>query len=72
MLSRSGGPPLPHDAGLKDTVALSPGEAVEIITRFDCHRGRYHFHCHNAEHEDIRMIPPSLSFNVLELAVHPC
>ncbi|NUS01364.1 MAG: multicopper oxidase domain-containing protein, partial [Nonomuraea sp.] len=50
VLSRGGGPPLPHDAGLKDTVSLRPGEAVEIITRFEGYRGRYLFHCHNAEH----------------------
>ncbi|WUH98800.1 multicopper oxidase family protein [Spirillospora sp. NBC_00431] len=56
VLSRSGGRPLPHDAGLKDTVALRPGEAVEIITRFDGYRGRYLFHCHNAEHEDMGMM----------------
>ncbi|MFD1938583.1 multicopper oxidase family protein [Nonomuraea mangrovi] len=56
VLSRSGRPPLPHDAGLKDTVSLRPGEAVEIITRFDGYRGRYLFHCHNAEHEDMAMM----------------
>ncbi|MFB4262431.1 multicopper oxidase domain-containing protein [Nonomuraea sp. GTA35] len=56
VLSRSGRPPLPHDAGLKDTVSLSPGESVEIITRFDGYRGRYLFHCHNAEHEDMGMM----------------
>ncbi|MET7338917.1 multicopper oxidase domain-containing protein [Nonomuraea sp. NPDC005650] len=56
VLSRRGRPPLPHDAGLKDTVSLRPGEAVEIITRFDGYRGRYLFHCHNAEHEDMGMM----------------
>ncbi|UVS80475.1 multicopper oxidase family protein [Actinokineospora sp. UTMC 2448] len=56
VLSRGGRPPLPHDAGLKDTVSLRPGEAVEIITRFDGYRGRYLFHCHNAEHEDMGMM----------------
>ncbi|GAA4553511.1 multicopper oxidase family protein [Amycolatopsis samaneae] len=56
VLSRSGRPPLPHDAGLKDTVSLRPGEAAEIITRFDGYRGRYLFHCHNAEHEDMGMM----------------
>ncbi|MET8156583.1 multicopper oxidase domain-containing protein [Sphaerisporangium sp. NPDC005289] len=56
MLSRGGRAPLPHDAGLKDTVSLRPGEAVEIITRFDGYRGRYLFHCHNAEHEDMGMM----------------
>ncbi|MEV3982350.1 multicopper oxidase family protein [Nonomuraea sp. NPDC049758] len=56
VLARSGRPPLPHDAGLKDTVSLRPGESVEIITRFDGYRGRYLFHCHNAEHEDMAMM----------------
>ncbi|MEQ0559681.1 multicopper oxidase domain-containing protein [Amycolatopsis sp. NEAU-NG30] len=56
VLSRGGRPPLPHDAGLKDTVSLRPGEAAEIITRFDGYRGRYLFHCHNAEHEDMGMM----------------
>ncbi|MEV5312492.1 multicopper oxidase family protein [Streptomyces sp. NPDC052610] len=56
VLSRNGRPPLAHDAGLKDTVSLRPGEAVEIITRFDGYRGRYLFHCHNAEHEDMGMM----------------
>ncbi|MDF2707173.1 MAG: copper oxidase [Nonomuraea muscovyensis] len=56
VLSRSGRPPLPHDAGLKDTVSLRPAESVEIITRFDGYRGRYLFHCHNAEHEDMGMM----------------
>ncbi|MGV9771376.1 multicopper oxidase family protein [Streptosporangium sp. NPDC003464] len=56
VLSRSGGPPLAHDAGLKDTVSLRPGESVEIISRFDGYRGRYLFHCHNAEHEDMGMM----------------
>jgi spore coat protein A len=41
---------------LKDTVDLRPGEAVEVIVRFDDYRGRYIFHCHNAEHEDMGMM----------------
>ncbi|MEU6860725.1 multicopper oxidase domain-containing protein [Glycomyces sp. NPDC046736] len=56
ILSRGGGDPLPHDAGLKDTVSLRPGESAEIITRFEGYRGRYLFHCHNAEHEDMGMM----------------
>ncbi|WP_219417647.1 multicopper oxidase family protein [Pseudonocardia nigra] len=56
VFSRSGRPPLPHDAGLKDTVSLRPGESAEIITRFDGYRGRNLFHCHNAEHEDMGMM----------------
>lgn len=56
VLSRGGRAPLPQDAGLKDTVSLRPGESAEIITRFDGYRGRYLFHCHNAEHEDMGMM----------------
>ncbi|MBO2450528.1 multicopper oxidase family protein [Actinomadura barringtoniae] len=56
VLSRGGAKPLAHDAGLKDTVSLRPGESAEIITRFDGYRGRYLFHCHNAEHEDMGMM----------------
>ncbi|WP_433015201.1 multicopper oxidase family protein [Kribbella sp. CA-294648] len=56
VLSRGGKAPLPHDAGLKDTISLRPGESAEIITRFDGYRGRYLFHCHNAEHEDMGMM----------------
>ncbi|CCH32078.1 Spore coat protein [Saccharothrix espanaensis DSM 44229] len=56
VLSRGGRAPAPHDVGRKDTVDLRPGEAVEVIARFDGYRGRYMFHCHNAEHEDMVMM----------------
>ncbi|MEV0677343.1 multicopper oxidase family protein [Actinosynnema sp. NPDC050436] len=56
VLSRGGRAPGPHDVGRKDTVDLRPGEAVEVIARFDGYRGRYMFHCHNAEHEDMGMM----------------
>lgn len=56
VLTRNGIAPEPHDAGLKDTVDLRPGESVEVIARFDGYRGRYLFHCHNAEHEDMAMM----------------
>jgi spore coat protein A len=56
VLSRGGREPGPFDGGLKDTVDLRPGEAVEVIARFDGYRGRYMFHCHNAEHEDMGMM----------------
>ncbi|MEU0835954.1 multicopper oxidase family protein [Streptomyces sp. NPDC005969] len=56
VLSRNGEGPGPYDAGWKDTVDLSPGEAVAIITRFTDYRGRFVFHCHNLEHEDMAMM----------------
>lgn len=56
VISRSGRVPRPIDAGPKDTVDLRPGETAEVITRFTGYRGRYVFHCHNAEHEDMGMM----------------
>nr|WTB36165.1 multicopper oxidase domain-containing protein [Streptomyces sp. NBC_00830] len=56
VLSRNGEAPGPYDAGWKDTIDLSPGEAVAIITRFTGYRGRFVFHCHNLEHEDMAMM----------------
>jgi spore coat protein A, manganese oxidase len=55
VLSRDGGPPGPHDAGWKDTVNLEGG-TVRVVARFDGWRGRYVFHCHNLEHEDMMMM----------------
>ena len=55
VLSRDGGPPGPHDAGWKDTVSLEGG-SVRVLVRFEGWRGRYVFHCHNLEHEDMMMM----------------
>ena len=56
VLSRSGRRPLPKDAGWKDTVDVLPGQVVRVISRFDGYRGKYVFHCHNLEHEDMMMM----------------
>src|SRR5262249_14243082 len=56
ILSRNGGPPLPHECGWKDTVAVADGEEVEVIMRWSGFRGRYLLHCHNLEHEDHKMM----------------
>ncbi len=53
---RNGGPPLPRDAGWKDTVDVRPFEVVEVLVRFTGYRGRYVMHCHNLEHEDMMMM----------------
>lgn len=55
VLSRDGGPPGPWDAGWKDTVFMRGGN-VRIIARFSGYRGKYVFHCHNLEHEDMMMM----------------
>jgi spore coat protein A len=56
VLSRNGRKPLPTDAGWKDTVDLTSGEEARVLVRFDGYRGRYVFHCHNLEHEDMMMM----------------
>lgn len=56
VLSRGTGGPGRYDHGWKDTVDLRPAEEMAIITRFDGYRGRYVFHCHNLEHEDMMMM----------------
>jgi FtsP/CotA-like multicopper oxidase with cupredoxin domain len=56
ILERNGKPPLPHERGWKDTVALDGGEEVVLLLRFEQFRGRYMLHCHNLEHEDHSMM----------------
>lgn len=56
VLSRNDEEPGPYDHGWKDTVDLKPAQSIEIITRFDGYPGRYLFHCHNLEHEDMAMM----------------
>jgi spore coat protein A len=56
VLSRGGGSPAAHDVGWKDSVNLDAGEEVRVIARFSGYRGKYVFHCHNLEHEDMAMM----------------
>ena len=55
VISRDGGPPLPQDAGLKDTIFVPQG-GVRLAVTFTGYRGRYVFHCHNLEHADAGMM----------------
>ncbi|GAA1150288.1 multicopper oxidase family protein [Ornithinicoccus hortensis] len=48
--------PGPFNSGWKDTVNLDNGGRAEILLRFDGYRGKYVFHCHNLEHEDMMMM----------------
>jgi spore coat protein A len=56
VLSRNGHGPSEYDAGWKDTVDLESGHEMEVIARFTGYRGKYIFHCHNLEHEDMGMM----------------
>ena len=56
VLSRNGGPPMPHELGPKDVVYVGPNETVRVAARFGPQKGRYMMHCHNLVHEDHDMM----------------
>ncbi len=57
VLGRNGNDdPGRYNHGWKDTVNLDNGGRAELLIRFDGYRGRYVFHCHNLEHEDMMMM----------------
>ncbi|MFM7057484.1 MAG: multicopper oxidase family protein [Planctomycetota bacterium] len=47
---------LPHDCYKHDTTILGPNTEVMILMRFRTFRGPFVFHCHNLNHEDMRMM----------------
>lgn len=44
------------DSGWQDTFLLMPGMKVKVIMRFRDFTGKYIYHCHNLEHEDMGMM----------------
>lgn len=56
ILNRNGKPPLPYESGWKDTVYLGENDNIQVIAKFEPHRGRYIIHCHNTVHEDHDMM----------------
>ena len=44
------------DSGWKDTVLVAPGDRIVIAKPFGDYRGRFMYHCHNLEHEDMGMM----------------
>jgi FtsP/CotA-like multicopper oxidase with cupredoxin domain len=56
VLDRDGGPPLPEETGLKDTVRIDPGKSVRIQISFEKFVGRYVYHCHILEHSAMGMM----------------
>ncbi|MEN3305296.1 MAG: hypothetical protein V7603_1498 [Micromonosporaceae bacterium] len=56
VLARNSTGPGAYDGGWKDTVNLRPAERISVIARFSDYPGRYLFHCHNLEHEDMAMM----------------
>jgi spore coat protein A len=49
-------PPLPEEAGWKDTIQVHPSEIVRVIKRFEDYTGLFPYHCHILEHEDQEMM----------------
>ena len=56
VLTRGQGDPGPYNRGWKDTVNMDNGGEAELLIKFDGYRGKYAFHCHNLEHEDMMMM----------------
>ncbi len=49
-------PPIPTEAGYKDTVRVEPNEIVRVVATFENYVGNYAYHCHILEHEDNEMM----------------
>ncbi len=56
VVTRNGRPPPPWERGERDTVPLGHGESVTVRLRFVDFTGAYVLHCHNTDHEDMRMM----------------
>jgi spore coat protein A, manganese oxidase len=58
IISRNGRTPAPQEQGLKDVAALAGGDVVQVLVHFEGanNTGKYNIHCHNTEHEDMRMM----------------
>jgi spore coat protein A len=52
----NGRAPPPHERFKKDTVSLAGGDEAEVFIQFRDFSGVWVFHCHNVEHEDMRMM----------------
>jgi len=58
VLSRDGKAPPPLERGRKDTILIGGdvSREVRVLITFQEFLGRYVFHCHTIEHEDMRMM----------------
>jgi len=52
----NGAAPAPQNAFKKDTTLLGPDDEAEVFMRFRDFPTRFVAHCHNIEHEDMRMM----------------
>ncbi|WP_242701414.1 multicopper oxidase family protein [Arthrobacter cavernae] len=56
ILSRNGKPAFAYEEGPKDVMYVGENEKIQVIMRFEHHKGRYMVHCHNLPHEDHDMM----------------
>ena len=56
IILKNGAPPPPWDAGMRDMVNLNGNDEADVRLHFHSFRGKYVFHCHNVEHEDMAMM----------------
>jgi spore coat protein A, manganese oxidase len=56
VVDRGDSGPGEFDAGFKDTLDLHPSQSASVLVTFSDYAGRYVFHCHNLEHEDMAMM----------------
>ena len=54
--SINGAPPPVWESYKSDTTILQSNESIEIFMKFRTFKGPFVFHCHNMEHEDMRMM----------------
>lgn len=52
----NGVPQDPSQHGWLDVLVAPPNGHMTVIARFKGYTGRYLFHCHNLEHEDLGMM----------------
>ncbi|MBZ4015555.1 phenoxazinone synthase [Streptomyces purpurogeneiscleroticus] len=63
-------PIAPGDQGWKDVIQVPPGQMVKVIGRFHGAKGRFMYHCHLLEHEDMGMMRPFVVMPPEVLAFH--
>jgi FtsP/CotA-like multicopper oxidase with cupredoxin domain len=56
VLDINGAPQDPSQHGWKDVLAAPPNGHMTVVARFQGYVGKYLFHCHNLEHEDLGMM----------------
>ncbi|MFC5720189.1 O-aminophenol oxidase PhsA [Streptomyces gamaensis] len=70
LVSTGQAPVSDSDAGWKDVIQVPAGQMVNVIGRFHGGKGRFMFHCHLLEHEDMGMMRPFVVMPPEVMAFH--